>query len=277
MFRPAETLEHMFPGAAFTVGDAARMPSHVAAPAVSPLRKAPGGGGDGGLAALLAGMEGLRVSGGGGGGGGGGGSSSWTCDHCTLVNVAGTSCSVCGTAKGGRGGGGGGGGRAGGGGGGGGSWACHNCTLVNPGGAASCSLCGSASGGGGGGGAPPTPFAAAFRGDVEPETGGWADVSATVKRKVSALTRGARSMWIGIASRGREGARGRWDAKYKALGMRHFALVYETSSDHFRKAMEAELTAFYGIKSQGGFLDNVVEGGGGGHGSPPYVVYLAWA
>ena len=40
--------------------------------------------------------------------------------------------------------------------------------------------------------------------------------------------------------------------------------------------MESELTAFYGIKAAGGLLDNMVEGGGGGHGSPPYVVYLAW-
>ena len=100
-------------------------------------------------------------------------------------------------------------------------------------------------------------FAAAFRRDVEPMTGGWDASSESVKRKISGLTRGASSMWVGIASQGERGAEGRWNAKYKGLGLQHFAIVYVTSSDNFRKAMESELTQFYGLKSAGGFLVRV--------------------
>jgi len=120
-------------------------------------------------------------------------------------------------------------------------------------------------------------FDSAFRHDVSPVSGGWSDSASTVRHVVSGLTRGSRGMWIGIASQGVDGARGRWNAKYKALGMKHMAVVYQTSSDSFRKKMESDLTEFYGLVENGGHLDNKCEGGGGGHGSGPYVVYVAWA
>lgn len=120
-------------------------------------------------------------------------------------------------------------------------------------------------------------FSSAFRADVTPSTGGWRDERETVRRKVSALTRDFRSMWIGIASQGANGVQGRWNAKYKDLGMKNIAIVYLTTSDSFRKNLEDDLTDFYGLKSNGGLLDNEVLGGGGGYGSPPYAVYVAWA
>ena len=116
-----------------------------------------------------------------------------------------------------------------------------------------------------------TRFNDAFRDDIEPETGGWKDSLTTVKKKISKMTSGSDGMWIGIASNGVDGARARWNAKYKGLGMRYMAIAYSTSSDHFRKEMESDLVDFYGEQ-----LDNKVDGGGGGHGSAPYVVYVAW-
>ena len=116
-----------------------------------------------------------------------------------------------------------------------------------------------------------TSFNDAFRQDIQPEKGGWKDSATAVRKKISKMTSGSDGMWIGIASSGVDGARGRWNAKYKGLGMRHMAIVYETSSDHFRKEMEADLVQFYSEH-----LDNVNEGGGGGHGSAPYVVYVTW-
>lgn len=120
-----------------------------------------------------------------------------------------------------------------------------------------------------------TSFDDALRADVHPETGGWKESSTAVRKKISQLTSGSKGMWIGIASNGTDGARGRWNVKYKDHHMRHMAIVYHTSSDHFRKEMEADLVGFYGLKPKG-YLDNVNEGGGGGHGSAPYVVYVAW-
>ena len=78
-------------------------------------------------------------------------------------------------------------------------------------------------------------------------------------------------MWVGIASQGKLGMQGRWNSKYKKLGMSKMAVLYQTSSDEFRKKLETELTRFYGDK-----LDNINAGGGGGIGTPPYVVYVAW-
>jgi hypothetical protein len=116
-----------------------------------------------------------------------------------------------------------------------------------------------------------TSFNDAFRDDIDPETGGWKDSLTTVKKKISKMTSESDGMWIGIASNGVDGARARWNAKYKGLGMRYMAIAYETSSDHFRKEMERDLCEFYGD-----YVDNEKGGGGGGHGSAPYVVYVAW-
>eukprot|EP01040_Poterioochromonas_malhamensis_P009280 gene9280-10072_t len=114
-------------------------------------------------------------------------------------------------------------------------------------------------------------FDDAYRYDIEPSSGGWREATEQVKRKVSALTRGYHSMWIGITSGGVDGVRERWNNKYKRLGMAHVAAVYETSSDNFRRNMETELINFY--KDH---VDNERDGGGGSNGSPPYVVYVAW-
>ncbi len=115
-----------------------------------------------------------------------------------------------------------------------------------------------------------TSFGDAFRGDIEPATGGWRDQSEPVKRKVSALVRGSR-FWIGIASNGEKGVESRWNQKYKGVGMQSIAIVYQTSSDSFRKAIEKELIDFYEDR-----CDNKIGGGGGGSGTGPYVVYVAW-
>ena len=116
-----------------------------------------------------------------------------------------------------------------------------------------------------------TSFDVAYNKAILPTTGGYVQMSEEVKRRCSALTRGSTAMWVGIASQGEQGMRGRWNSKYKALGLNRIVAIYETSSDSFRKGMEKELTRFYG-----GILDNVNAGGGGGIGSPPYFVYVAW-
>jgi hypothetical protein len=92
-----------------------------------------------------------------------------------------------------------------------------------------------------------------------------------VRRKVSALVRDSRNFWIGIASNGEVGVESRWNQKYKGLGMHSIAIVYQTSSDSFRKAIEEDLIDFFQD-----LCDNKIGGGGGGSGTPPYVVYVAW-
>ena len=116
------------------------------------------------------------------------------------------------------------------------------------------------------------PFAHAFREDIIPFSGGWIACSESAKRSIAGLTRGGRPFWVGIASRGESGVRNRWNQKYKALGMKSIAIIYTTSSDKFRKAMEAELCEFFE-----GHTDNLVRGGGGPRGTSPYAVYVAWA
>ena len=116
-----------------------------------------------------------------------------------------------------------------------------------------------------------TSFGDALRSDIEPASGGWRAESSTVRRKVSALVRDSRNFWIGIASNGIDGVRARWNAKYKGLGMDSIAIVYETTSDSFRKNIEDDLIDFFQDS-----CDNKVAGGGGGHGSAPYAVYVAW-
>ena len=51
------------------------------------------------------------------------------------------------------------------------------------------------------------------------------------------------------------------------------AAVYMTSSDEFRRQMEAELIAFYGAS-----IDNIGAGGEGqpGRGKQDYSVYVVW-
>jgi hypothetical protein len=114
-------------------------------------------------------------------------------------------------------------------------------------------------------------FDDAFRRDIEPVSGGWRAVNSTARRKIAGLVRGSRNFWIGIASNGVDGVRARWNAKYKGLGMDSIAIVYETTSDSFRKNIEDDLIEFFEDS-----CDNKVAGGGGGYGSAPYAVYVAW-
>lgn len=124
----------------------------------------------------------------------------------------------------------------------------------------------------GGAGAFDVSFADAWRSDIEPETGGWRDSCETVRRKISALTRGGAAFWVGITSDGEEGVHRRWNAKYRGLGMTNIAAVYKTSSDAFCRAMEADLVTFYGDAA-----DNLAGGGGGGRSDKkPYIVYVAF-
>jgi hypothetical protein len=116
-----------------------------------------------------------------------------------------------------------------------------------------------------------TSFGDALRSDIEPASGGWRAESSTVRRKVSALVRDSRNFWIGIASNGEVGVESRWNQKYKGLGMHSIAIVYQTSSDSFRKAIEEDLIDFFQD-----LCDNKIGGGGGPSGTPPYVVYVAW-
>jgi hypothetical protein len=116
-------------------------------------------------------------------------------------------------------------------------------------------------------------FNTAYRSDIDPFAGGWRLCASSVRRSISQLTsKQQRGMWVGIASNDVDGVRGRWNDKYKARGMERVAIVYKTSSDRFRKVMERDLTEYYGDR-----LDNVNKGGGGRSGTPPYVVYVAWA
>ena len=145
-------------------------------------------------------------------------------------------------------------------------------------------------GGGGGTGKPPysvyvvwtddqrfrrtdkVDFIHAYREDISPYTGGWRENLTNVRQRISALTQNYHKMWIGIASNGVSGCRERWNSKYKALGMKKMAAVYETSSDDFRKKMEADLIEFYRDH-----VENPVGGGGGPTGIPPYTVYVVWS
>lgn len=120
-------------------------------------------------------------------------------------------------------------------------------------------------------------FSEAFQSDINAETGGWRECQEFVCRKISALTRGATGMWVGIASRGDNGVRDRWNAKYRELGMYYIAIVYEMGSDRFRKQMEDSLIDFYRNNfARQDIMHNVVGGGGGPEGTPPYSVYAAW-
>ena len=116
-----------------------------------------------------------------------------------------------------------------------------------------------------------TAFDDAFRYDIDPFTGGWHEAQPSVRRSISGLIRQASRVWIGIASNGDDGCRTRWNRKYKGLGMRHMAAVYRTSSEGFRRSMEADLIDFYED-----FVENCVGGGGGPDGTAPFTVYVVW-
>jgi hypothetical protein len=91
---------------------------------------------------------------------------------------------------------------------------------------------------------------------------------------------GIHTMWIGICSNGESGLRDRWNRKYKALGMKWIIPIYETSSDASRKAMEQAVIARYQgtrfVLNGTLKIENVVAGGGGPQGSPPYFLYVAF-
>jgi len=115
-------------------------------------------------------------------------------------------------------------------------------------------------------------FAAAYRADLVPITGGYLDVGRSVRASVARLTQGSRNVWVGVTSRGVTGIRKRWYQKYAPLGMRHISWLYSTTSVDFRYKLEKALIQSFGHK-----LDNLNAGGGGGAGRPPYAVYVAWA
>ena len=120
------------------------------------------------------------------------------------------------------------------------------------------------------------PFNDAFHSTPEPVTGHWRDVLPTVHRKIGQYIYGASNVWIGIASNADQGMCDRWYEKYQDLGLTNMVCVYRTNSDRSRKDMERDLTYTYGLKKNGGLLDNRSYGGGGPTGSPPYSVYIAW-
>ena len=117
-------------------------------------------------------------------------------------------------------------------------------------------------------------FDQAYRSKQDPYSGGYVQASTQVKQCISALTKNgkATAMWIGYTSSGVDGLRGRWNSKYKLIGMQQIAIVYvsETSID-FARNMEALLIEFYVDH-----VDNLNAGGGGPVGQPPYIVYVAW-
>ena len=115
-------------------------------------------------------------------------------------------------------------------------------------------------------------FDDAFRDDVEPYTGGWSAESSKVKRRISQLIGTPKGAWIGITSNGKKGCRARWNDKYKGKGMKHMAAVYMTTSESFRRDLEIELIKFFKD-----WVDNLDPGGGGPDGTPPFMVYVAWA
>lgn len=115
------------------------------------------------------------------------------------------------------------------------------------------------------------PFQRAFRADIEPFSGGWIAVGESVRRSIAALIRSEDKAWIGIASNGATGLKSRWEQKYRGLGMQWMAAVYWTTSDHFRREMERDLTQFFR-----NFLHNRRLGGAGPDGVPPYITYVVW-
>ena len=116
-------------------------------------------------------------------------------------------------------------------------------------------------------------FVHAYRSGVDPYSGGYQQASTKVKKCISALTRDGKAtgMWIGYTSSGEAGLKGRWNAKYKLIGMQHIAMVYVSDSIDFARNMEVLLIDFYVDH-----VDNLNAGGGGPVGQPPYVVYVAW-
>eukprot|EP01120_Amphizonella_sp_Union-15-10_P005328 TRINITY_DN16080_c0_g1_i1.p1 TRINITY_DN16080_c0_g1~~TRINITY_DN16080_c0_g1_i1.p1 ORF type:complete len:125 (-),score=17.44 TRINITY_DN16080_c0_g1_i1:8-382(-) len=122
-----------------------------------------------------------------------------------------------------------------------------------------------------------TDFNTAIKSKAETLTGHYQQVYEKLKDKIYDYTKrkGAKHMWIGIASRGLEGCRERWNDKYKDLGMTKMRALYQTSSDDYRKRLEALLIDW--CAKHGYPIDNVVAGGGGGQGTPPYVVYVAFS
>jgi hypothetical protein len=117
---------------------------------------------------------------------------------------------------------------------------------------------------------PTTAFDEAWKSGLTPITGGWDQSFSKVRTKFRKYTNGGTNLWIGIASNGVDGCKTRWNSKYKPKGLNNMMPLYETSSDSLRKNMEKELADLVQ------YLDNVASGGGGGKGSPPYIVFAAW-
>eukprot|EP01122_Echinamoeba_exundans_P010601 TRINITY_DN3_c0_g1_i2.p1 TRINITY_DN3_c0_g1~~TRINITY_DN3_c0_g1_i2.p1 ORF type:complete len:224 (-),score=34.94 TRINITY_DN3_c0_g1_i2:120-791(-) len=107
------------------------------------------------------------------------------------------------------------------------------------------------------------------------KTGGYHDVRESVLRSVAQQVRSdsnVKEFYIGIASSGEQGLADRFNNKYKDLGYHEITPVYTTSSDTFRKGMEAQLVDHFDSHSK---CANAVAGGGGPVGSGDMSVYVA--
>ena len=115
------------------------------------------------------------------------------------------------------------------------------------------------------------PFNDAFE-DIAGVVRNQHEVDEMVARIEQLCSPGTDRFWIGKTSSGRMGMRARWNTKYRDLGMRHAAIVYQTSSQ--RLALELETTLIDYFWSQ---CENPERGGAGRDGrSGPFVVYLMW-
>lgn len=102
----------------------------------------------------------------------------------------------------------------------------------------------------------------------EPVSGFPADATESIKRKCSAHLRDCREFYVGITSNGDDGLksrRNRWATMTSSLFIPR----------NFRRAIESELVDFYGPQRVDGSCANMIGGGGGPMGQPPYYVYVA--
>eukprot|EP00731_Ephydatia_muelleri_P006217 Em0003g465a len=96
-----------------------------------------------------------------------------------------------------------------------------------------------------------------------------------VKQRISGFLRDSMFRWIGITSGGMPVMRRQWNAKYQEMD--YIACVYSTTSRGYCSQAKSDLIDYYGLKSEGGVLDNENTGAGGNLGSgDQYVVYLVW-
>jgi hypothetical protein len=79
--------------------------------------------------------------------------------------------------------------------------------------------------------------------------------------------------WIGIASRGEEGVRARWNSKYRPMGMSHLDILM--TSDNRSAIIEAEKLLIQKLNFDP-CLANINAGGGGLAMEGPYCLYYAY-